>query len=531
VKGIARFLPIVLAAAANIASLPAAAQEALRELVLRGNTVIAREELLEVARPWFGLPVNAADLEALRIALTRHYVDRGYVNSGARLDPLGPRDGVLAIDIVEGRLSAIRFSGLDGLDERYLRDKLWPRGERPLNLNELRERHQLLLDDPLLRRMNARLVPDAEAGSAALEVAVERAVPWYALLRLNNYRPASIGELSPGLEAGLHNLTGRGDLLRLNLQLDDHWGSVARGGLAWSVPVDYTGTMLSLQYDEGESWVVEEPLAAAGVKSRLTTRELGVSRLLTESLRRRAAIGLAFLARSNRTWIGGTTFPFVAGVPDGGLETKTLRFWQDYAHRSEADALALRSTFAANRNNLQPVSDEATSTVTARSYRFWLGQGQYARRVGESGMQAVARVTVQAASARMVALDGLAIGGAATVRGFRENQLIRDTGQIVNLELDIPVLRSGVADMTLNLVPFVDYGRGRNRGAAADAIGSAGLAMRWRSGRFAAELAWGKRLHATMGRARAGDTLQDHGVHFQLSYTLGRQGGGQAPSP
>lgn len=529
-KALALLLPAVLAMLAGAVGVPAAAQVLLRDLEIRGNTVIAREELMNAARPWLGQPVTAADLEALRITLTRYYIDRGYINSGARLDPRGPRDGVLVVDIVEGRLSAIRFAGLDGLDERYLRDKLWPRRDQPLNLNELRERHQLLLDDALLWRMNARLVPDTEAGSATLDVAVERAVPWYLLLRLNNQRAPSIGELSPTLEVGLHNLTGRGDLLRLNLQLDDHFGRVARGGMAWSVPIDYTGTQLSLQVDEGESWLVEEPLAAAGIKSRLATRELGVSRLLTETLRQRAAVGLSVLDRSNRTWIGDTLFPFVAGVPDGGLETRSLRIWLDYAHRSERDAWALRSTLTASRNNLQPVSAEATSSVTPRSYRFWLIQGQYASRIGASGTQAIARATVQGASARMVALDGLAIGGAATVRGFRENQMIRDNGQILNLELDIPVLRSGASDMTLNMVPFSDYGRGRNRAAAAHTIASAGLAMRWRHGRFAAELAWARRLHATMGLARTGSSLQDHGIHFQLSHVLGRHGGSRAPA-
>jgi hemolysin activation/secretion protein len=137
-------------------------------------------------------------------------------------------------------------------------------------------------------------------------------------------------------------------------------------------------------------------------------------------------------------------------------------------------------------------------------------------------VQAVARVTLQHAQQRLVTLDGLSIGGAATVRGWRENQLIRDRGAIVNLELDIPVFQRGASATSLHLLPFVDYGRGRNLGQAADTIASAGLALRWRSGPWAADAAWGRRVHATIDKARAGSSLQDHGFHFQFSYALGR---------
>ena len=72
--------------------------------------------------------------------LTRHYVERGYVNSGARLDPAGVQAGVLGVQIVEGRLSALRFSGLGRLDERYLVSRLWPDPQEPLQLDALRHR-------------------------------------------------------------------------------------------------------------------------------------------------------------------------------------------------------------------------------------------------------------------------------------------------------------------------------------------------------------------------------------------------------
>lgn len=491
--------------------------EVLRTLVIRGNAAIATEALMEVARPWLDQPADPADLEALRVAITRHYVEQGYVNSGARLDADGPRGGVLGMEIVEGRLTRLRFSGLDGLDERYLASRLWPDADAPLQLNALRERYQLLLDDPLIRRMNARLQPDTGPGTAALDVEVERAAPWSLAVRFSNHRAASVGERAVTVDAGYRNLTGRGDALRFTVQPDGDMRRLTRLGVGWSIPLVYPGTYLTLQLDDGESTVVEEPLAAADVGSRIVSHEVGLSHALWESLQHRAAVGVAWLSRRNETSIGGMRFPFVAGVPDDGLRGRSVRLWQEYTYRSQDVVLALRSTFTRTRNNLLPVAGAAD-----RSASFWLGQAQYARRLGDSGLQVVARAVVQHTRHRLPGLDGLSIGGVGSVRGWRENQLIRDRGAILNLELEIPVLHSNASGSSLHLLPFVDYGRGSNVGQGADTVGSAGLALRWRRGPWTTEAAWGRRMLSTVGKARAGHAFQDHGLHFQLSYAQGR---------
>lgn len=518
-----QFLPPATASGFQLPSLalpevplpqPASQGVVFSALVIRGNAAIATQDLLDVARPWHGQPLQPSDLEALRLAITRHYVERGYVNSGALLQVQG---GTVVIDVVEGRLSQLHFSGLEGLDERYLRSRLWPDATAPLQLEVLRERYQLLLDDPLLQRMNAQLQPGPEPGSAVLEVAVERAAPWSFSARLHNHRAPSVGEQALTLEGGYRNLTGRGDALRLTLQPDHRSRGLARLGLGWSVPVVYPSTVLSLQYDAGDSSMVEEPLASADVRSRLVSHEAGLSHLLWEDLRHRAATGLTWAYRRNETSIAGMRFPFVAGVPEEGLRSHAVRWWLEYTHRSQTQVLALRSTFTQTRNNLLPVVGAAS-----RRSHFWLGQAQFARRLGQGGVQAVARATVQHTTDALTGLDGLSIGGASSVRGWRENQLVRDRGVVLNLELEIPLSQPGHAAGQWHLIPFVDYGRGRNVQDAADAIGSVGLALRWRQGRWSADAAWGWRAYASVDKARAGHALQDYGLHFQLAYAMGR---------
>jgi hypothetical protein len=100
---------------------PDAAEQAslfVQRIVFRGNGAISTAELDSIAAPYRGRKVTAAEIEELRQALTRHYVERGYINSGALLDPDSPertpsassRAGSLQCDCTGWMASAIPTS-------------------------------------------------------------------------------------------------------------------------------------------------------------------------------------------------------------------------------------------------------------------------------------------------------------------------------------------------------------------------------------------------------------------------------------
>src|SRR5262245_65755799 len=117
--------------------------------------------------------VGASELEDLRPELTRNYVDRGYVNSGVLLAEV-TADNAVVFDVVEGRLTGVRLRGMERLDEDYVARRFMRDSDRPLNLDVMRERFQILLGDPLFDRMNARLLPGVKAGEAILDIDIVR---------------------------------------------------------------------------------------------------------------------------------------------------------------------------------------------------------------------------------------------------------------------------------------------------------------------------------------------------------------------
>ncbi len=489
----------------------------VRRIAFRGNRDVPTATLENLGAPFLNRPLGAGDIEELRQRVTRHYVDLGYVNSGAVLAADARRDDTLTLDIVEGRVATIRLKGLERLHEDYVVGRLVRADDETLNVEQLRERFQRLLDDPLFERMNARLMPGSRLGEAILDVEVARARPWWLSVAANNYRPPSIGETAVNLAGGVRNLTGYGDQLDASLQHAD--GGLGRGSLSWQMPLNQRGTRLSLQLDHGRSSVVEEPMSVLDIESTLDSKDLGLSHMLHETLGSRFTVGVNRLWRENRTKLLGMPFSFVPGEPDGVTRVRSWRFWQEYSLRSERDALALRSTFSWAHNNLQAVSGLPAGTAApAHEYRTWLGQAQYARQLHAGGTQLVLRGTLQASNRHLLALDQLAIGGAATVRGYRENLLLRDAGLVLNAELDHPLVRNPGAGLNLSVIPFYDIGRGRNRNEAGDSISSVGVALRNRWQGTFVDLAVAHRLtHPESVEALQG-SLQDKAVHVQVGY-------------
>jgi hemolysin activation/secretion protein len=91
--------------------------------------------------------------------LTLLYIDRGYINSGVVIPDQNVVNGVVTFRVVEGRVSDIEVTGTDHFDPGYLRSRLARGTEPPFNVENLGREQQILLQNPLLKRLNLELCP------------------------------------------------------------------------------------------------------------------------------------------------------------------------------------------------------------------------------------------------------------------------------------------------------------------------------------------------------------------------------------
>ena len=76
--------------------LPQRVRVLVRQVRIVGNTVLPMEKLSEVTQRYVNRELATEDLEALRLKLTRLYIDAGYINSGAIIPDQKVSEGVVS---------------------------------------------------------------------------------------------------------------------------------------------------------------------------------------------------------------------------------------------------------------------------------------------------------------------------------------------------------------------------------------------------------------------------------------------------
>ncbi len=483
-----------------------------------GGGTLPQDGLKAVYTPFIGQWLTLADVEELRYRLTRHYVDQGYVNSGVLLKPdQVVRDGVIVFQIIPGRLAEIRVSGQERLRPSYVTGRIQPDPETPFNRTDLQERFQLLLQDPLIEQIHGTLLPGNAPGSAVLDLQVKRARPWDLYLRTDNYRPPSTGAERAYVGGVVRNLTGFGDVLDLYLgRAYEDQGN--EGAIGWSVPLNARDTRLMLRYDRTNASLLEEPLVDLNIESETDRFDLGLSHPLWQSLQSTLRLGGLLSWSENKTTLLGEPFSFSEGAVEGTSRVTAFRFVQEYSRRSAKQAYALRSVLSYGLDAFDATIHPA-NTPDSR-FVAWLGQGQAVWRLTESGTQLILRGGIQLAGEHLLPLEQFAIGGVNTVRGYRENELVGDSGYAASLELRYPLWEGvGFAEtrQQVQLAAFTDAGSAWNHGRfnQREDLFSVGVGLIWTiEERLRAELYLG---HALTDRTPQTDhNLQDDGIHFMV---------------
>lgn len=492
----------------------------VQEYRFEGNTVIPPEALREVAAPYLGRPVAIEDLEQLRRDLTRLYVDQGYVNSGALLPEQDIVEGIVRYVIVEGELSEITVSGVEGLNPDYVIERVRLGAGPPLNVNELGDRFRILLQDPLIERLNGRIVPGLRRGTADLELDVERERPWDLLLVVDNHRNPSIGEIQGTFDLTFRNLSGFGEAYHTIFQ---------RTAGAWAFRFDIsapvtardTSVFLAIQADEGE--VIEEPFEILDIRAEDLSLEGGLRQPVFRTPNDEVALGFTLDYEQSETFLLGEPFTFRDSGAVGGKSVATVfRFPIELTHRGFHNAFAARSTLSVGIDAFKAT----TSTERDAQFLAWLGQLQWVRRLDERGDSLILRASAQLANDKLISLEKCELGGASTVRGYRENTFVRDQCSQVSLEGRAVVARFGSPALNIGpdagvfaLAPFIDYGRAWNHGETADGITSIGIGgVVDLASLLHAELYYAHRLRDP--EPDLSGSFQDHGIHFQLVLNL-----------
>jgi len=508
----------------------------VKNIELTGNTVFSDEELAKITAPYTNKVLTTVEIQEIRQKLTLYYINNGYINSGAILPDQKITNGIVKMTIVEGELTRIDVSGNTGVNTDYISERLALGGVTPLNLKSLQQHLRFMQQNPLIKQVNAKLNPGSKPGESILNVLVEENSPYSFAAYVNNFRSPSIGAIGLGIEAIDRNLTGRGDAVSLTLTKSE---GLESGAFSYSLPLNAQETTLKIRYSTSQSEVIEEPFSAIGIESEADTIGVELTHPVVKTADTTVVLGIGFDKRKSQSFLLEQPFSFSLGTDDGESRVTVMRLTQQYNKRSQNEAISLRSIFSFGLDAFDATihtdadiarvcgATASRDTCPDGDFSAWLGQASYVRRFNalERSMNIILRANAQIASESLLPVEQFSIGGARTVRGYRENQLVRDNGVVASAELRIPVIiggdDAGKGGYPIQLVPFVDYGRSWNDGRTTpepSTLSSVGLGLLWNPDRhWSMEVYAAQNFHEIKDESDEYD-LQDIGIHFQMSY-------------
>jgi hemolysin activation/secretion protein len=481
-----------------------------------GSTRFSPAELDSITAPFTGRELSFAEVLQVRSAITKLYTDAGYVTTGAIVAPQAMPNGVLQIQVIEGQLEDIQVSGNQRLRTSYIRDRIKPDAIAPLNVPDLLEHLQMLRLDPRIANVSADLQAGVRPGTNLLKVDIQEAKTFKSSFTLDNARSPSVGSFRRKAQLSEANLLGFGDTLSVG-----YTNTKGSNGFDFSYTMPFNAQDGNVWFNFGstKSNVIEKPFTALDIQAKSRYYELGLRQPLIQKPTRELALGLLFSRQESQTELGIDDigpFPLSPGADaQGRTKVSALRFFQEYTQRSEQHVFALRSQFSlglpwfnANVNDSGPDS----------KFLSWRGQGQWLRQLAPE-TQFLLKSDIQLSGSSLLPLEQFGLGGQATVRGFRQDALLADSGALLSAEFRLPLLRGKRGSGVLQLTPFLDLGttwnsKGSSAAGTSTLVGT-GIGLLWNQGGLSARLDWGIPLSRLEGEKRS---LQDRGLYFSLNY-------------
>jgi len=433
----------------------------VKDVRFLGNHSIPSSELEPFVASLRNRDVTLGEIETAVSQIKKHYRAQGYVGAYAYVPPQQMREGVLKIDVLEGRLGEVKigptkFFGADALQERF---RVKP-GD-VLTHESLRRDIARLNKHPDIQA-SAVLEPGKTTGAADVAIEVKEEFPFHLTGSVNNTGTKNTGKERYGVNASHTNVTGHLDELGANVQWGEH--STAVGG-SYSLPVfPKHGTKVgySAAYAEVEIAGNFAPLQAEGdafTQSAYISQPVYESRHLDASVQ----IGLDVKDIENRL-LGFTSGRDKLSILKGAIELEQSD--------GGGKTIILNSAHLGLENFLGsgPEVDPLASRLGTGS-EFFIYRGLFLRFQSLfDDWLASLKIAGQLTGDSLAPSEQFRLGGARSVRGYPEGEYLADYGVTASVDVYVPLFfipeglkvpfREDSIASKIQLIGFADVGSG-----------------------------------------------------------------------
>ncbi|WP_165418517.1 ShlB/FhaC/HecB family hemolysin secretion/activation protein [Dyella amyloliquefaciens] len=422
------------APAVGAANAHTTARFVLKRVEFTPSALLKPADLAAAVKPYEGREVDGAKLAQMLDAVNNLYRARKITTARALFKNQPVVDGVVHVDLIEGRLGKVAIKGKRHVSDHYLAKRLDLKEGEVVDAEQLRDK-LVTLNRTTDLQAQAVLVPGASRGLTDVQLDVQEPSRWALDAFVDNGGVDSTGRNRVGLQGHLYSLFGIDDMLDGNVA---HSSGGNDGSVSYSVPLFPNNGRLGVSYSHSQINVINQAFRNIDIQGTSSVTSLNYNQPLIATLDWLfSGIGSYSITDSNT---------HISGQDIADTRTNAWTLGASLAHQSDGQRWGATQLFTRIRSD-EPLLGKSDFTIAPGSAYFIqrLWQSRWALRA-DLGWQF-------SATGNLPSANLFQIGGPGSVRGYERGVLSGARGYYADLELHRSV------GERLDLFGFVDHGQ------------------------------------------------------------------------
>jgi hemolysin activation/secretion protein len=383
-----------------------------------GNTVYTQQQLKQLNERFIDLELNLYDLNRAADGVTRLYRDTGYPIARAIIPAQKVENGIVRIEVIEGRISGTSIVGNNSYPEQLIASRISDLSKNEIITLDRLERSLLLMNDLPGLAARATLAPGADYGTTDMVIRTEE-TRVAGSVTFDNQGIKETGRLRVDAGIDFNNPFGIGDQINIRAIRTEN-DLLSFGRIGYSLPVSSNGTRLGATYSR-VNYDIAGPFAALGISGEVTNTEF----LLTWPYLRSRARNIIFGVGLRRTETTQTTLGIQTS--DARIDLLNLTALGNWVHEDSAFTNASLALSGNGKKN--PFGTRQDAQVAKLDIDF------SHLRAASKNWDFYLRTHWVFSADTLADTEKFSVGGPGSVRGYRQSELRGDHGWLATLEL------------------------------------------------------------------------------------------------
>jgi len=433
----------------------------LLELRLKGSTLLDKKQLERTIYPFLGPKRSIDNVEAARAAIEELYRVKGYQTVSVDIPEQDVKNGVVYLQVVEGKISKLRVKDSRYFDQGAIKAKVPELAEGNVpNLPKMQAQLTALAGESQDRAVVPVLRAGETPGTMEVDLKVKDELPLHGKVEVNSHNSANTSRLRTLVSMRYDNLWQKMHSASFMYQTSpENPDEVEVIVGSYVMPVFDSDKKLALYAVSSSS---TSQIASAGALSVIGSGDIYGARLITplkswQDYNHSVTIGFDYKDfKEDLALIGADSLK---------TPISYLPFMAQYSGNVQDQESQLSFNVGVNfairglGSNEQQFADKR---FLARSNFIYLTGGIDYRHDLPWGMEVAGRVNGQISDSPLISNEQFSMGGFQSVRGYLETHALADDGVTASLEWYSPRLAPNDWDDLdkLRALVFLDAGKG-----------------------------------------------------------------------